>query len=75
MSRLYQVWKETAIFVAHPVSLSSPLLFTSGPLLEEGIKATVTRFFIVQRTRTRKLYFTRIVVQVQSKTCLTASPC
>ena len=28
-----------------------------------------------KRARTRKLYFTRIVVLIQSKTCLTTSPC
>ena len=27
------------------------------------------------RTQTRKLYFTRIVDQVQSKPCITTSPC
>ena len=38
VSRLYQVWKETAIFAAHPVSLSSPRCLRLGLYWKKGLK-------------------------------------
>ena len=64
------------LFMAQPTSDSQIFVYTLKPLHKMDCdRRLLEKHRERQRIRTLKLYFTRTVVQVQSKTRLTTSPC